>query len=70
MELAFEEDSIVGLFACQILGTHVNDRWFPAGRMKRTYLRDDGTPFFYRTCRLADGHAAVLAQVHRRLKGR
>lgn len=41
LEAAFDEDYIVGVFRCQLIGVHGNDRWFPARRMKRTYLRDD-----------------------------
>jgi hypothetical protein len=64
---ALQEDYIVGVFKCQLGGTHGNDRWFPAGRMKRTYLRDDGTPFPVRTARTARAHGEALAAVRQRL---
>ncbi|MBM3755389.1 MAG: hypothetical protein FJW38_15560 [Acidobacteria bacterium] len=60
---AFEEPYLVGLFTCQLAGRHGNDRWFPEGRMKRTLLRDDGTPFPQRTQRIADAQKAVLRRV-------
>jgi hypothetical protein len=41
---AMAHPAIVGIFRCQLAGTHGNDKWF-LGKAKRTYLRDDGTPF-------------------------
>ncbi|MEM7699712.1 MAG: hypothetical protein AAF236_15060 [Verrucomicrobiota bacterium] len=48
MVAAMETPYLVGIFKCQLLGTHANDAWFD-GRARRTYLRDDGTPFGHRT---------------------
>ena len=56
---AAEEPCVVGVFKCQLIGTHGNDRWFD-GKAKRTYLRDDGTDFIYRTARTRAAHAAAL----------
>jgi hypothetical protein len=63
---AFAEPFIIGLFICQLAGMHGNDRWFPAGRMKRTYLKDDGTPYSYRTRRMGEANRAVLETLYRR----
>jgi hypothetical protein len=60
LEQAFAEPYVVGVFKCQLAGFHGNDRWFPANRMKRTYLRDDGTPFPYRTERTRQAHLRAL----------
>ena len=50
---------IVGVFRCQLIGTHGNDRWFE-GRAKRTYLRDDATPFPIMAARMAAANRAAL----------
>lgn len=60
---AFEEPYLVGLFTCQLAGRHGNDRWFPDGRMKRTLLRDDGTPFPIRSARIAHANKAALQRI-------
>lgn len=60
----FELPYMVGAFKCQLIGTHGNDAWFPEGRMKRTYLRDDGTPFNERTSRTGRAHREVLRRVY------
>ena len=41
---ALTHPGIVGVFRCQLIGLHGNDRWFE-GKAKRNYLRDDGIPF-------------------------
>jgi hypothetical protein len=41
---ALSHPAIIGLFRCQLAGTHGYDKWF-LGKAKRTYLQDDGTPF-------------------------
>ena len=56
---AAEEPSVVGVFKCQLIGRHGNDRWFE-GKAKRTYLRDDGTDFPARTALTREAHAAAL----------
>ena len=55
---------VVGVFKCQLIGSHGNDRWFPAGLMKRTYLRDDGTPFSIRTAAAKKAHEMVLSRAY------
>lgn len=56
---------VIGVFKCQLIGTHGNDRWFPKGRMKRTYLRDDGRPFAVRTEMTKEAHEEVLSNVYK-----
>lgn len=70
VEGAFAEPYIIGVYICQLAGRHGNDRWFPEGRMKRTYLKDDGTPYPYRTRRMAEANRAVLDKVYRTVSGR
>lgn len=70
VEGAFAEPYIIGVYICQLAGRHGNDRWFPEGRMKRTYLKDDGTPYAYRTRRMAEANRAVLEKVYRTVSGR
>jgi len=53
--------AIVGLFRCQLAGTHGNDRWFE-GKAKRTYLRDDGTPFPIMAARIREANQAACDQ--------
>ncbi len=60
---AFDTPYIIGVFKCQFIGSHGNDNRFPAGRMKRTYLRDDGTPFPHRTDSTRESHIKVLETV-------
>lgn len=60
LQHAFELPYLAGVFHCQWIGSHGNDRWFPAGRMKRTFVRDDGSPFAFRTERIRQAHEAVL----------
>jgi len=55
---------VIGVFKCQLIGTHGNDRWFPEGRMKRTYLQDDGQPFPVRTEITKKAHEKVLSSVY------
>ena len=57
---ALAQPYIVGVFKCQFIGTHGNDRWFPAGRMKRTLWQDDGTAFSVMTERVAQAHREAL----------
>ncbi len=53
---ALQQPYIVGVFKCQFIGIHGNDRWFPEGRMKRTLWQDDGTAFPVMTDRVARAH--------------
>lgn len=64
LEGVFELPYVIGVFKCQLIGAHGNDRWFPEGRMKRTYLRDDGLPFAFRTPTAKQAHERVLAKVY------
>tara|TARA_R110002049_G_scaffold4601_5_gene32529 strand:+ start:734823 stop:735983 length:1161 start_codon:yes stop_codon:yes gene_type:complete len=45
---ALKRPYIIGIFKCQLIGLHGNDRWFD-GKSRRTYLKDDGTTFRHRT---------------------
>ena len=56
---AVSQPYVVGVFKCQLIGTHANDRWFD-GRARRTYLQDDGQPFAYRTERTRQAHREAL----------
>ncbi len=66
---AFDAPYIVGVFKCQLIGSHGNDSRFPEGRMKRTYLQDDGTPFERRTEMTREAHIRVLNTVFESLRG-
>ena len=61
---ALAQPYIVGVFKCQFIGTHGNDRWFPAGRMKRTLWQDDGTAFPVMTERMTQAHQEALQDVY------
>jgi len=56
---ALAHPAIVGVFRCQLAGTHGNDRWFE-GKAKRTYLRDDGTPFPLMGAKVSEANRAAL----------
>lgn len=56
---ALAHPAIVGVFRCQLIGTHGNDRWFE-GKAKRTYLRDNGTPFSIMAARVREANQAAL----------
>ena len=45
---AFEQPHIIAVFKCTLIGLHDADRRF-GGKSRRTYFRDDGTPFPVRT---------------------
>ncbi|MBM3725535.1 MAG: hypothetical protein FJW40_08935 [Acidobacteria bacterium] len=68
LDAALREPYMVGVFMCQLIGVHGNDRWFPAGRMKRTYLRDEGTAFSTRAALLSAAHEATLKRVYGTLR--
>ena len=61
---ALDQPYIVGVFKCQFIGTHGNDRWFPAGRMKRTLWQDDGTAFPVMTERAGRAHRQALSAAY------
>ncbi|MDG2169151.1 MAG: hypothetical protein P8L44_14630, partial [Opitutales bacterium] len=67
---SFEQPYIIGNFKCQLIGSHGNDRKFPPGRMKRTYLKDDGSPWPIRTEETRKAHIQVLNTVYQDLKDR
>lgn len=61
---AFEKPYIIGVFKCQLIGVHGNDKRFPEGTMKRTYLKDDGSEFQYRTEKTRDTHLEILNSIY------
>ena len=61
---ALERPYIIGVFKCQFIGIHGNDRWFPEGRMKRTLWQDDGTAFPVMTERVARAHREALQRAY------
>ncbi len=65
---SFAMPYIIGNFKCQLIGSHGNDRLFPEGRMKRTYLKGDGSPFPMRTEATRKAHIQVLNSVLEQLK--
>ena len=60
---ALAHPAIVGVFRCQLIGTHGNDHWFE-GKAKRTYLRDDGTPFPIMATRVREANQAALKSAY------
>ena len=50
---------MVGVFKCQLIGLHGNDRWFD-GKARRTYLKDDGSEFEHRTEITRKAHQTAL----------
>lgn len=56
---AMERPYLVGVFKCQLIGTHGNDRWFE-GKARRTYYQDDGTAFVHRTAITRAAHQEAL----------
>lgn len=60
---AFDAPYIVGLFVCKLWGDHRNDTNFFNDRATRTYLRNDGTPYAYRTERLRDANFRAQQRV-------
>ncbi len=61
---ALDVPYIIGIFKCQLIGSHPNDRWFPEGKMKRTLLKDDGTYFENMSPAMADAHKEVLEKCY------
>ena len=60
---AVAQPFIVGIFKCQLIGTHANDGWFH-GRASRACLRHDGHAFPQRTAILRQAHAEALDRVY------
>jgi hypothetical protein len=65
LSAALAHPAIVGVFRCQLLGTHGNDRWFD-GRARRNYLRPDGTPFPVTATAIAAANRAALHAAYTR----
>jgi hypothetical protein len=66
---ALAHPGIVGVFRCQLIGTHGNDRWFE-GKAKRTYLRDDGTPFPNMAARVSAANREALKAAYEKAAAR
>ena len=62
---AFEAPYLTGLFICQVIGSHGNDKFFL--RAKRTYLKDDGTRYAVRTELLKQANESVLDRLYGQL---
>lgn len=58
---------VIGIFKCQFIGLHANDRWF-AGKARRTIVQDDGTDFSYMSSALSQAHRQLLDDVYGRAK--
>lgn len=56
---AFDRPYIIGLFLCKLMGDHRNDANFFQNRASRAYLKNDATPYPYRTARLKEANFAV-----------
>lgn len=54
---------IVGVFKCQLIGLHGNDRWFD-GKARRTYLKDDGDRYEHRTAITRKAHQTALREAY------
>lgn len=55
---------MIGVFKCQLIGLHGNDRWFE-GKARRTYLKDNGTSFPHRTSITQRAHQTVLRNAYK-----
>lgn len=56
---AMKRPYMIGVFKCQLIGLHGNDRWFD-GKSRRTYLMDDGKAFNHRTEITRRAHTQAL----------
>ena len=56
---AMRQPYILGVWKCQLLGIHGADRQFK-GKSRRTYFRDDGSPYRFRTETAKQAHAKAL----------
>jgi len=66
LQEVFELPFVVGVFKCQLIGTHGNDRWFE-GKAKRTLLKDDGTYFEHMTPGMQQAHREALHKVYQKI---
>lgn len=64
LQEAFQQPYVVGVFKCQFIGTHPNDRRLD-GKAKRTLVRDDGSPFEHVTEGMRQAHQQVLDSAYR-----
>jgi hypothetical protein len=64
---AFESDYIIGLFLCKLWGHHKNDTNIFNNKAERTYLKEDGSPYPYRTECLTKANFSAQDQVFKRL---
>ncbi len=55
----------VGVFKCQFIGSHANDRWFE-GKAKRTLIQDDGSDFKHMSPGMAKAHRQTLEAVYQK----
>jgi len=65
---AIERPYLVGVFVCQLIGTHPNDVRFFQDSARRSYLRDDGTAYRYRTGVYSGALRKALTRVYATLK--
>jgi hypothetical protein len=65
---ALSHPAIIGLFRCQLAGTHGNDKWF-LDKGKRTYLRDDGSPFPTFADTIREANRAALERAYGKAVG-
>lgn len=65
---AFEPPYMVGLFICQVIGSHGNDKFFIGA--KRTYLKDDGTRYRTRTALLREANLGVIEKLYQEIQER
>jgi hypothetical protein len=61
---AFARPYLTGIFICQLIGTHPNDKNFFDLKAHRTYLRPDGTRYAVRSQRLRETNAAILQKLY------
>lgn len=66
LQLAFQQPYIVGVFKCQFIGTHPNDRRLD-GKAKRTLVQDDGSYFAHASAGMKKAHRQVLDSVYQEL---
>lgn len=63
LRAAFDRLYIVGVFRCQAVGSHPNDRWFAGRPVTRAPLLPDGRPRVVFGEKLTAAHRAVLDDV-------
>lgn len=63
---ALQTPYIVGVFKCQLIGTHGNDRWFD-GKAKRTVVKDDGSYFDHMSKGMREAHKHIITSCYNQL---